>query len=147
MDVARGQLCRPWGGDRPADLWEVDTSGYQVLPDPHDGWGDPKLNVVSRVVLQPIPPERCRLLAVIFRKGEPLPGAPSALRALKTLGHGVHVVTDRAVGHCSPANTEAWLAEHHLPYDSITYTRDKTVVRTEVFIDLAVEELLRGTRG
>ena len=62
-DVARGQLHQPWGGDRHPDLWEVDTSGYEVLPDPHSGWGDRDLNAASRVLLQPIPPERCRLLA------------------------------------------------------------------------------------
>ena len=62
-EVARGQVHRPWGCDRHPDLWEVDTGGYEVLPDPHSGWGDPDLNLASRVVLRPIPPERCRLLA------------------------------------------------------------------------------------
>ena len=64
-EVERGQSRRLWGGDRNPDLWEVDTSGYEVLPDPHDGWGDRDLNAASRVVLQPIPPERCRLLAAV----------------------------------------------------------------------------------
>ena len=78
----------------------------------------------------------------IFGRGGPLPGAVPALRTLKALGHSLHVVTDRSVGRCSQASTEAWLAEHHVPYDSVTYTSDKTVVRTEVFIDDRPENVL-----
>ncbi len=71
----------------------------------------------------------------IFREGHPLPGALDALWALRARGHSLHIVTDRSVGRCSQANTEAWLAEHQVPYDSITYAADKTVVRTDAFID------------
>jgi hypothetical protein len=62
-EVALRQMCKVWGGDRHPDLWEVDASGYEVLPDPHAGWADPDHNSASRVVLRPIPPERCRLSA------------------------------------------------------------------------------------
>ena len=71
----------------------------------------------------------------IFRKGLPVPGALDALHALKRAGHSLHVVTDRSVGSCAQANTEAWLVDHSIPYDSFTYTADKTLVRTDAFID------------
>lgn len=58
-----------------------------------------------------------------------------ALRTLKDQGHSLHVVTDRSVGRRSQASTEAWLAEHGVPYDSATYTADKTLMRTDVFVD------------
>jgi len=72
---------------------------------------------------------------VVFSEGDPLPGSVEAVRALKEAGHSVHIVTDRFVGRRSHANTEEWLAKHEIPYDSLTYSRDKTVVRTDAFID------------
>jgi FMN phosphatase YigB (HAD superfamily) len=72
---------------------------------------------------------------VVFSKGDPLPGSVEAVRALKEVGHSVHIVTDRFVGRRSHANTEEWLAKHEIPYDSLTYSRDKTVVRTDAFVD------------
>ena len=78
----------------------------------------------------------------IFREGQPLPGALEALRALRAQGHSLHIVTDRAVGSCAQASTEAWLKEHGVPYDSVTYAADKTVVGTNVFIDDRPENVL-----
>ena len=62
-EVALRQARQVWGGDKHPDLWEVDASGYELLPDPHAGWANPGCNSASRVVSRPIPPERCRLSA------------------------------------------------------------------------------------
>ena len=71
----------------------------------------------------------------VFLEPGPLPGSVEAVQALKAAGHTVHIVTDRFVGKRSHANTEEWLAKHDVPFDSLTYSRDKTVVRTDAFID------------
>lgn len=78
----------------------------------------------------------------VFRKGLPAPGALDALHTLKRAGHSLHVVTDRSIGSCAQASTEAWLQEHKVPYDSITYAADKTIVRTDVFVDDKPENVL-----
>jgi len=72
---------------------------------------------------------------VVWARGEPLPGAVDAVRSVKADGHSVHLVTARFVGRQPQGNTERWLMEHGIPYDSITYTDDKTVVRTDFFLD------------
>jgi hypothetical protein len=72
---------------------------------------------------------------VMFATGEPLPGAVEMVRAVKELGCSVHIVTDRSVGASPQANTESWLTRYGISYDSITYSADKTVVRTDVFVD------------
>ena len=71
----------------------------------------------------------------IFLHGDPVPGALPAVEALKAAGHSIHIVTDRFVGRRSHANTEEWLARHKFPYDSLTFSADKTIVRTDAFID------------
>jgi FMN phosphatase YigB (HAD superfamily) len=78
----------------------------------------------------------------IFRKGLPVPGALDALHALKRAGHTLHIVTNRSVGRHSQASSEAWLKEHGVPCDSITYAADKNVVGTDVFIDDMPENVL-----
>ena len=47
---------------RRADLWRADVSGMEMQPDPHPGWGSlrPGWDEASRVVSEPIPPERVK---------------------------------------------------------------------------------------
>lgn len=68
-------------------------------------------------------------------------GFAEMIKAIKMHGHSVHIVTDRSVGSPGNAqrNTIAWLAQHGVPYDSITFSRDKTVVKTDFFIDDKLE--------
>lgn len=73
--------------------------------------------------------------AFILSVGVPIAGARDAILALQSSGHTIHFVTDRFVGECAQANTEEWLTTWEIPYDSITYTKDKTVVQTDAFID------------
>lgn len=78
---------------------------------------------------------------VIFTWGNPFPGVTEALSALRRAGHTLHVVTDRSFGSNgrSEAATRSWLDRHRLPFDSITFTSDKTVVRADYFIDDKIE--------
>lgn len=72
---------------------------------------------------------------IIFREGNPIEGSISTLQCFRRLGHSIHLVTDRFVGDRAQENTEQWLREWSVPYDSLTYTKDKTVVRTDWFLD------------
>lgn len=71
----------------------------------------------------------------ILWRGDPLPGALEAFKTLHERGHTIHIVTDRAIGADPEAATKAWLGEHGLDYDSLTFSRDKTVVETDFFIE------------
>jgi hypothetical protein len=75
---------------------------------------------------------------VLLRHGDPLPGAVESSRALAKMGHTIHVVTDRSVGTdlgASSRATAAWLAEHGFVFHSLTFSKDKTVVPVDVFIE------------
>lgn len=76
---------------------------------------------------------------VIFRTGEPLPETAWALHALKGMGHTIHIVTNRNFGKRSVQNTADWLADHDLPYHTLTFAADKTTVPVDVFIEDNVE--------
>ena len=74
---------------------------------------------------------------VVFGFGDPVPGSVETLRRLKDRGHTIHIVTSRAFG--SPGSSERvtreWLELHGVPYDTLDFTSDKTIVRTDMFID------------
>ncbi len=72
---------------------------------------------------------------VIFAVGDPIVGSVEALQELRRQGHTIHIVTDRFVGKLPHANTEAWLALWGIEYNSLTYTRDKTILRLDAAID------------
>lgn len=74
---------------------------------------------------------------VIFTWGDPFPGVREALSALHSAGHTLHVVTDRSFGSNGNAEraTRAWLDRYKLPFDSLTFSSDKTIVRADYFID------------
>lgn len=60
------------------------------------------------------------------------------LRRLQKQGHTLHVITDRSFGRHPGLSHEAtakWLSENDFPYDTLTFSRDKTVVRTDFMID------------
>jgi 5'(3')-deoxyribonucleotidase len=69
------------------------------------------------------------------------PGFAEMVKAIQMNGHSIHIVTDRSLG--TPGNAQratiAWLAQHGVPYDSITFSRDKTVVKTDFFIEDKLE--------
>lgn len=75
----------------------------------------------------------------IFYHGAPIDDyrghSVGALCALKAAGHSLHIVTDRNFGTHSASNTARWLGHFEIPFDSLTFSADKTCVPTDVFID------------
>ena len=70
--------------------------------------------------------------------GDPYPGSVEALQRLEGAGHRIHLVTARgflAQGHLIRKQTIDWLHEHKVPHDTLTFSKDKTLVRADVFID------------
>jgi hypothetical protein len=70
--------------------------------------------------------------------GPTRPWAKDALEYLAVRGHSLHIVTDRRFGTTPKVSediTREWLYQHGIPYDSLTFSADKTVVPTDVFIE------------
>lgn len=74
---------------------------------------------------------------IIFTHGDTYPNVTEAFARIKAQGHTIHIVTDRSMGEPgrSEAATAAWLARHGLPFDSLTFSADKTVVNLDVMVD------------
>lgn len=79
---------------------------------------------------------------IIFRTGFQRDGASTAIAFMKALGHSIHIITDRSFGSTpsvSEHNTESWLKECGIVYDTLTFSADKTCVQTDVFIEDKLE--------
>lgn len=77
----------------------------------------------------------------VFR-GPTRPHAVESVRRIKDMGHSVHIITDRKFGS-DPVNSEIatkhWLDEHGIPYDTLTFSADKTCVPTDCFVEDKLE--------
>lgn len=65
----------------------------------------------------------------IFAQGAPLPGAVEGWRLLADSGHRLHVITDRGLPgleEIAQESTRSWLKANNLPFDTLTFTPDKT---------------------
>jgi hypothetical protein len=74
----------------------------------------------------------------VMYQSAPFEGAVEQVTRLKEAGHTVHLVTARGAlknGHMIRAETALWAAAHEVPHDSLTFSTDKTVVRTDFFLD------------
>lgn len=73
----------------------------------------------------------------LFWRGDVLDNAADHISALKDTGHEIHIVTHRTSGYLysSEQATEYWLDTKGFRYDSLTFSKDKTVVKTDVFIE------------
>jgi 5'(3')-deoxyribonucleotidase len=81
--------------------------------------------------------ERATLDGTLYN-GDPYPGAIEALSDLADAGHTLHIVTARGFfqhGDLIRRHTVEWLRDHDVPHNSLTFTKDKTFVRTDVFVD------------
>lgn len=75
---------------------------------------------------------------VIFLHGGPFDGAVEVLTRLRDQGHSIHIVTHRMVGDLAVQNTMEWLQREGLPYDTLTFAKDKTIIKTNIFIEDSV---------
>lgn len=71
----------------------------------------------------------------LFFSGTPISGSLEALHHLRSLGHTLHIVTDRRIGRRWAEGTVSWLDKWKVPYDSLTFSADKTIVDVDVLID------------
>ncbi len=79
----------------------------------------------------------------VWWTGEPEPGAVDALEDLRNEGHTIHIVTHRNnMGATGMANTSLWLEQHCVPYDSLTFSRFKTDLKTDIFLEDNVDNYL-----
>ena len=72
---------------------------------------------------------------------EPFPGAVEALQRLVSAGHFVHIVTARGFfkhGDLIRAQTVEWLTRHNVPHQSLHFTKQKDIMRLDVFVDDAI---------
>lgn len=70
--------------------------------------------------------------------GDPFPGAVEAVRQLKDAGYYVHLITARGYfkhGELIRETTREWVADHRIPHDTLTFSKDKTVLWTDFFVD------------
>lgn len=70
--------------------------------------------------------------------GDPLPGAIDALRDLEGAGHTIHIVTARgfsAHGDLIRRHTVDWFREWDIPHHSLTFSKRKTLVQVDAFVD------------
>lgn len=67
------------------------------------------------------------------------PGAVEAVQAVKEMGHEIIVITDRQFGttpSVSHENTKRWWRENGFPdYDELHFSADKTIVKTDIFVE------------
>lgn len=71
----------------------------------------------------------------IFRVGKPDEGVRDVVEALKDDGHTIHVITHRMFGKKSVQNTVEWFQEYEIPFDTITFAEDKTIVGVDLLLD------------
>ena len=85
--------------------------------------------------------------------GRPYPGAVAALNRLTDAGHHIHLVTARGFliqGHMIRNQTVDWLKKYDVPHESLTFSKDKTIVVVDVFVEDAAKNVQKlvdaGTR-
>jgi 5'(3')-deoxyribonucleotidase len=74
----------------------------------------------------------------VWRYGAPCKGAQFAMYSLMKAGHTIHLVTDRnVIGTRGKAiqSTAAWLYEEDIPYTSISFVTDKSLLDVDLFVD------------
>lgn len=74
--------------------------------------------------------------------GHQIEGGREQMKRLKDAGHSIHIVTDRSFGsnpEVSQKLTRQFLEDFGYEFDTLTFSRDKTVVPTDYFIDDKIE--------
>jgi hypothetical protein len=112
---------RGWHPDKcpPSTSWEF-----------YEDWGlslDEFLDAVSEGINA----------GLIFETGEPYEGTKKALQRIVDAGHDLHVITARGLGNPGIVEgaTARWVKTHLPKVKSLTFSRDKTIVPTDMMID------------
>lgn len=71
---------------------------------------------------------------VNFNMAVPFPGAKTALEKLRNAGYKVVIVTKQN-SYLSKLNTLKFLTHYRIPYDDISFTGDKWLVKSDFMID------------
>lgn len=111
-DVAGG------GIDDPDTMWNFPIQMW--------GWSDEQFLEYCHAAVD---------AGVLHVHSDPYEGAAEAMQEVADMGHHNHIITSRNFGTMSAANTEAWLVKHDIPYESLTFTRHKYLVRVDLHID------------
>ena len=84
----------------------------------------------------------------------PIDEAAAAVRRLHLAGHEIHLVTARAAGlHDNDSLiarwTEVWLDDFAIPYETLTFTRDKVgaMIDLRVSFDYAIDDRAKNVSG
>ncbi len=70
----------------------------------------------------------------LFNSQPPHPGAVQGIKALKERGHTIHIMTYRMFPGAI-ANTAAFIEKWDIPFDTISWTKDKTLVPVDIMIE------------
>lgn len=71
-------------------------------------------------------------------EGWPIYGTTGQLRRLRGFGHRIHLVTARGFGpngSLVEAHTRAWVRNWNVPFDTLTFSQDKTIVHSDFALD------------
>jgi 5'(3')-deoxyribonucleotidase len=75
----------------------------------------------------------------LFRKLEPMPGAPAALRRISQSGVRIRIITHRLyinyIHEQAVTQTTAWLEHHGVPYWDLCFMKDKAAVGADLYIE------------
>lgn len=82
----------------------------------------------------------------LYSSGGVVDGMAEVVEWAQEQGHANHIVTHRAE-YGAKNNTEVWLARYGIPYDSLTFCSDKTIVNVDVLIEDRGEHLDGWFRG
>lgn len=119
------QVCRD-AGLCPADVNPVSWGMHEEMGISLEAWVD----AINRATI-----------SGVLYDTEPYPDALDAMRRIALAGHYVHIVTARGTFPNNPLNdhiqkiTWAQIEKHAFGVTSVTFTRDKTSVPCDFFID------------
>lgn len=73
---------------------------------------------------------------------QPYDGVARELRRLRIMGHTLHLITARGfetnLSDLVRAHTAQWLVAHDIPHDTLTFSKDKGILRADVGLDDSV---------
>lgn len=81
----------------------------------------------------------------VFYNARPYDGAIDFVKNLKKDGHDIHIVTNQLPG--TEKYTLEWLMENQVPYKSLHFAKDKTILNGDMLIDDYVSNLEKCTNG